>query len=652
MNRAEEKFDWLGIGLFAAIVCFVPMVVYARVVIYEPVARDLFNQPGNVNFFTWYKAAWLNILTATCLIYFFLNYKTEESRYYRPLGIMCFLSVVSAVFAKYPSIAFYGSPERHEGLWANLCYFALVFLGLNLIKTVRDLKVVLSAVIIASFFLGLVGALQFFGHDYFYTTFTDKNLIPNAVLELTSGYKFPDDKREIANIFSTFGNSNFNGSYIAMLFPISFFLLMLLKGRILFFLLPLNIVLFINLIGSKSRAGLLATIFSVLVSLFFLRSHIFKKAKLFVGLICLWAITFGIMEAYSIKGEYRLLDTYFTRKTSNSNFSSSVFNDLVINKFEAKVIFGGLPLNVKVEQEGELRFFTEKGDQVPYRFLKVNIDGLPIDQQIGSATFAEGQAIILSATNNKVKLKIKEIGSTEKESSLFLDEKDQEIFRIVFKPKFLPGYEVHVQPDSNILKISRGGPSLFLKVGSEKFSLLDHIGNEAPIEEPPNIGFKGREMFGSGRGYIWSRTFPLLKKALLIGYGPDTFITHFPNFDIIGKLKYWGTMKLLFEKPHSFYLLIFFNSGLIALLSFIYILLLYLKDAFKIGLTRKFESISYVGGTAIMIGIIGYLIAGIFNDSVLAVAPVFWGLLGTGIAANKIIIETELCDPEASCANC
>ena len=41
-------------------------------------------------------------------------------------------------------------------------------------------------------------------------------------------------------------------------------------------------------------------------------------------------------------------------------------------------------------------------------------------------------------------------------------------------------------------------------------------------------------------------------------------------------------------------------------------------------------------GAAVMLGIIGYLAAGLFNDSVVHVAPVFWILLGTGVALNTI----------------
>jgi len=39
--------------------------------------------------------------------------------------------------------------------------------------------------------------------------------------------------------------------------------------------------------------------------------------------------------------------------------------------------------------------------------------------------------------------------------------------------------------------------------------------------------------------------------------------------------------------------------------------------------------------SAIFSAIISYCMAGFFNDSVVSVAPVFWVLLGLGIAMNK-----------------
>ena len=45
------------------------------------------------------------------------------------------------------------------------------------------------------------------------------------------------------------------------------------------------------------------------------------------------------------------------------------------------------------------------------------------------------------------------------------------------------------------------------------------------------IGFEGKEKLSSSRGYIWSRTIPLLDECLITGYEPDTFVFIFPQND-------------------------------------------------------------------------------------------------------------------------
>jgi hypothetical protein len=49
-----------------------------------------------------------------------------------------------------------------------------------------------------------------------------------------------------------------------------------------------------------------------------------------------------------------------------------------------------------------------------------------------------------------------------------------------------------------------------------------------------------------------------------------------------------------------------------------------------------------VFNSAVLCAITSYCVAGLFNDSVVSVAPVFWVLLGLGIAQNRIL-KKALC---------
>ena len=45
---------------------------------------------------------------------------------------------------------------------------------------------------------------------------------------------------------------------------------------------------------------------------------------------------------------------------------------------------------------------------------------------------------------------------------------------------------------------------------------------------------------------------------------------------------------------------------------------------------------------AVMVALFGYMVTGIANDSTVAVAPVFWGMLGFGMAVNRMVADGQL----------
>lgn len=184
--------------------------------------------------------------------------------------------------------------------------------------------------------------------------------------------------------------------------------------------------------------------------------------------------------------------------------------------------------------------------------------------------------------------------------------------------------------------------SLFFNLKNEKkLEVINY--RTADAVNPVNaehIGFEGKEKIGSSRGYIWSRTLPLLKNCLITGYGPDTYAYIFPQNDYLAKYysyqDFGEGFYITVDKPHNLYLQIFFSNGLIALIAFLAIVIFYLVDCFRLYALRKEYRSEQIMGAAVMLGIVGYLAAGLFNDSVVHVAPVFWILLGTGAALNTI----------------
>jgi hypothetical protein len=190
--------------------------------------------------------------------------------------------------------------------------------------------------------------------------------------------------------------------------------------------------------------------------------------------------------------------------------------------------------------------------------------------------------------------------------------------------------------------------SFTLKRYTTKFAIENgefryYVGNgiTKDIEDVEYYGFQGKENIGSNRGYIWSRSIPMLKKNLILGKGPDTYAIYFPQNDFVGRFNARIQENVIVDKPHNLYVQIGINTGVISLLAFLGIMVIYFIQSFKTYFNAKFDNIYEVLGLAIFIPICGYMITGIFNDSVISVAPIFWILLGMGISINMKLAENK-----------
>ncbi len=132
---------------------------------------------------------------------------------------------------------------------------------------------------------------------------------------------------------------------------------------------------------------------------------------------------------------------------------------------------------------------------------------------------------------------------------------------------------------------------------------------------------------GSGRIHIWAETWILIKEKPVLGYGLDTLGYYYPHYDIENIENLTGT---LVDKPHNMYLALAFGSGIPALLTFLVLVIFYLKKnlflySFKINTHQRIMLLCILGGC------LAYLFQGLFNDSIIGTAPLFWIILGISI---------------------
>ncbi|NSL52042.1 O-antigen ligase family protein [Calidifontibacillus erzurumensis] len=140
---------------------------------------------------------------------------------------------------------------------------------------------------------------------------------------------------------------------------------------------------------------------------------------------------------------------------------------------------------------------------------------------------------------------------------------------------------------------------------------------------------------GSGRLFIWENTLELVKQRPLMGYGLDTFVFHFPQYDP-DKIANIETHTVIVDKPHNLYINILYGSGVLALLALLALFGIFFVKGLKRIFTQKLDHEEAIVFISLFIGWLAYLVQALFNDSVIGTAPVFWVVFGTVIALVEI----------------
>lgn len=157
---------------------------------------------------------------------------------------------------------------------------------------------------------------------------------------------------------------------------------------------------------------------------------------------------------------------------------------------------------------------------------------------------------------------------------------------------------------------------------TEEGGYLDRI--TTTIHESNNIvknKATGRE--GTKRIFIWSKSIPLVKEYFWIGSGPDTFKYVFPNNTKEVKKVF---INQFVDKAHNEYLQMAITLGVPALITYLMLVVMILRQAFKaLKFVYDHERVMLYG---LIFTIISYLVQAFFNNSVVTVAPIYWSILG------------------------
>lgn len=581
--------------IFAAVV---PVIMRARKIYISDELFDVYNGSRNfVDFFSYNKMV-LIIISFLMALAIFLKFQDNKRGQLKPfinklLIIFAIIIVLSSIFSKYQYIVYFGMIDRYEGMIVQLAYVFFVFYINSFVNELEDIKLIIYAIGISSSIIGVIGLLEFWGMNPFNTYFGKVMILPHSMIGFADKVKF---SIKGGSISSTLYNPNFVGSYMNLTFFMGLGMLYSahsMKKRMVWFLYT-SLMLF-NLIGCKSAAGKVGFIAGIIFLVIFYRKHLFSYKGIYL-LVFLGIFLF-------LPG---LIDTNSDIMSEIDKYSDSVTEEKVASKI--------IDNNFDVDLNKNKFAITYTDDKMKASVLNVVLE----DKKLNFYNNSNSLNVKLDRNTNKLVLDKSYI---DKNFIFSLSDGNDALY-VSYKSKF-----------SVILKITENGFSM-----NDTFLRPINKYKDFEVFKP----LEGKEFIGSSRGYLWKMSIPLIKKNPILGTGPDTMGASFPQGDLVGKFKYLLNSYAYVDKPHNMYIQIGVQTGLISLIVYIMILIKYGLDTLKYYIKIDFhESIDNIG-IGLFLSIFAFSFTALFNDSIISVSPLYWTMIGLGLAVNALIKKRKI----------
>lgn len=522
----------------------------------------------------------IGILSALLIIFRQITKKTYSLK--DPVVIITLLFIIVTVLSHLNSVSKtlsnIGYIERYESTWVWLSYLLIFLLVYGENWDLKKLKKMTTAFVISTTILSVIGILQYLGFDPVFNTFT-KLFITDASMN-GLGYT-ADYSINYKVIVQTLYHYNYVGFYIALSFPILMSLALYEESRLrkIGYLVLLALMLF-NLLGSSARGGMFGILAIIPLFLLFNRNLIFKNFKLVIALALVLIVV--VVGFESVTGGFitSRIKSIFTSVEAPNNLMSI---DVKTNNIEFQLSTGEFIVKV----------------------FSLNAESFDIEYYLNNSR----------------------IEPIVHESNTYYYFNEIELSGIKISPSIFS--------NTDLISIDTyGQPWYFGYDADQTLSYFNAIGKFDKIVSPKTFGFEGRERLGSSRGYIWSRSIPLVFERPWLGYGIDTYPIVFPQQDYVGKYNAYSTPNMVVDKPHNLFLQIALNSGLIALACFMSLILVSIFRGMSVLVKNqfKFNSVYY---SSLTLSILSYIIASVFNDSTVHVSTVFWVFLGLLLIQSK-----------------
>ena len=519
--------------------------------------------------------------------------RIKQAKWLLPLSGFGLLALISTIFSEYRGYGLNGIFEQFESVWVVLGYCVVTAYVFYFVRNAEQVDMIQKALMFLLTVLGMIGILQVTGNDFFESSIGKSLYIPSQYADLREQLNFTFSGSGTHQVYLTFYNPNYVGVFAALILPVTVMLLVGnkdIKKKVIWGI--LSVTTFLSALGCGSRAFLLSLGVIAVVGIFFFVRKSKKYIALSLGGIAVFAAAIGIYINYA-----GLDLIQYVKSGLISQKNEYLVEDFVIEEDYVTMRYKGHTISMICEPDASgapsFKAWDENG--------------------VEWENFADGNNVVY-----------------------FRDERISDV-----SVKIYGGYDEYVY----VGEVQADGHRYAFAKGNEGYTYMNYTYKADEIVNAEAAIFTDYDTFFGNRGYLWSRSIPLLKDYIILGSGADTFSIVFPQDDYVGRTN-GGYQDQLITKPHSMYLQFGIQYGVVALLCFLAVLAIYVVQTLKICWKAEFKDVYSCLALGLLLGIIGYGIMGIANDSCVALAPIAWAILGLGFAVNAIVKEKQEAEEE------
>lgn len=529
------------------------------------------------------------------------------------LVVYLVMIIISSLFSKYPDLAFHGGGYgQWQTMWVLLAYGILFFYAYTFINTENRGVLLVKCMMVTTALMAFTGTMQRFGHNPLKWDWVQKTITSYSKV---SGISFTEG---ISDVILTFNNPNYVGSYVALVFPVA--------------------VSFIFIKASDDKKKMIACkIAGILIA-----------AGLIISLSGAGSSAGGIAVAAGIVFAAILLLSRFLAKDTPEDSKTDTDKMEQEKKNNKKYLMIGGAVIVVVVIAGVLVTKTAFFQNTVNKLLQGGED----TRNIASIVNEDSNELTITLRNDEVLHLAPVLDESKNLSFRAYDEQKKEIrvpynqeqnyftiederFRMITinATNFSVGQDVYIG-----FKFNDAPNSItwsFMYVDGE-WNYYTPFGKFMKLHEVESFGFEDYQNIANRRGFIWSRTIPLMKQYWFKGIGPNAFIIAFPNDDFVGSKRVGGSTTLV-DKPHNAFLQMFVQTGGISAIAYAGLWIIYMIGGIRLFWKRKQYTNIEIAGMGLFVGIFSFAVSGITNDTVIGSQVIYWILLGTGYAVNRTI---------------